>query len=161
VHARQSGFTLIELLIVITLIAIASGVAALAMRDPAATRLEHEAARLTALLESARAEARASGLAVIWEPRSGEAEVPGFRFLGLPESSNMPRQWLSEGVSGEVVGASAVVLGPEPLIGAQRIVLRLERQQIVLGTDGLGAFVVEAGGEAGAADGGNAAVTGR
>ncbi len=61
-QTRQSGFTLIELLVVITLIAIASSVVTLAMRDPAATRLEQEAARLAALLESARAEARASGL---------------------------------------------------------------------------------------------------
>ena len=43
-QTRQSGFTLIELLVVITLIAIASSVVTLAMRDPAATRLEQEAA---------------------------------------------------------------------------------------------------------------------
>ena len=49
-QTRQSGFTLIELRVVITLIAIASSVVTLAMRDPAATRLEQEAARLTALL---------------------------------------------------------------------------------------------------------------
>ena len=58
-RARQAGFTLIELLVVITLIAIASSVITLAMRDPAATRLEQEAARLGALLEMARAESRA------------------------------------------------------------------------------------------------------
>lgn len=141
-RARQAGFTLIELLIVVALIAIASGVASLAMRDPAATRLEHEAARLAALLESARAEARASGLAVFWEPRSGQEDEPGFRFLGLPESSAQPTRWLGDGVSAEVIGARAVVLGPEPLIGAQRIVLRLERQELVLATDGLGPFAV-------------------
>jgi len=143
VRTHQAGFTLIELLIVVALVAIASGVAALAMRDPAATRLEQEGARLGALLESARAEARASGLAVYWEPRTAQAEVPGFRFVGLPESAGLPGHWLGQGVSAEVVGAKVVVLGPEPLIGAQRIVLRLDDQQLTLATDGLGPFVVE------------------
>ena len=40
------------------------------------------------------------------------------------------------------MGARAVVLGPEPMIGAQRIVLRLDAQRLVLATDGLGPFVV-------------------
>ena len=62
----SAGFTLIELLIVVALIAIASAVASLALRDPASTQLEQEAARLSALLEAARAEARASGLPVRW-----------------------------------------------------------------------------------------------
>ena len=141
---NRQGFTLIELLVVVVLIAIASAVASLALRDPAATRLESEAARLAALLEGARAEARASGLAAHWEPRSDPAETggEGFRFVGLPSSSALPTQWLSEGVRAEVVGARAVTLGPEPLIGAHRIVLRLEDRQLTLSTDGLGPFMV-------------------
>jgi len=145
VPSRQTGFTLIELLVVITLIAIASSVVSLAMRDPAATRLEQEAARLAALLESARAEARASGLAARWEPRAEQVDTPGFRFVGLPDASQLPSRWLGEGVSAEVVGARAVVLGPEPLIGRQRIVLRLDAQRLVLATDGLGPFTVSDG----------------
>ncbi|MFT3957418.1 MAG: prepilin-type N-terminal cleavage/methylation domain-containing protein [Piscinibacter sp.] len=145
--SRQAGFTLIELLVVITLIAIASSVISLALRDPAATRLEQEAARLAALLESARAEARASGLAARWEPRAEQADTPGFRFIGLPDSAERPSRWLSEGVSAEVIGARAVVLGPEPLIGRQRIVLRLDAQRLVLDTDGLGPFVISPGTE--------------
>lgn len=141
-QTRQSGFTLIELLVVITLIAIASSVVTLAMRDPAATRLEQEAARLAALLESARAEARASGLQGRWEPRGSSTDAPGFRFLGFPDTTPRPTNWLNEGVSAEIVGARAVVLGPEPMIGAQRIVLRLDAQRLVLATDGLGPFVV-------------------
>jgi len=35
-----------------------------------------------------------------------------------------------------------VVLGPEPLIGAQRIVLRLGDQRLTLATDGIGPFTV-------------------
>ena len=141
-RARQAGFTLIELLVVITLIAIASSVVTLAMRDPAATRLEQEAARLSALLESARAESRAAGLQARWEPRGVQADMPGFRFIGFPEGAAWPGQWLGEGVSAEVLGARAVVLGPEPMIGAQRIVLRLDDQRLVLATDGLGPFAV-------------------
>ena len=137
--ARPRGFTLIELMVVIALIAIASAMASLAMRDPAATRLEHEGARLVALLEAARTEARAAGLSASWAPTTTEA---GFRFVGMPESSKLPDAWLTEGVTAEVIGARAVVLGPEPLIGAQRIVLRLDAQRLTLATDGLGPFVV-------------------
>ena len=138
----QRGFTLIELLVVVTLIAIASGIASLALRDPAASQLEQEAARLAALLESARAEARASGRAVRWEPRGNPAGGADFRFVGLPESAKLPQKWLAEGVTADVIGARAVVLGPEPLIGAQRIVLSLEDRRLTLATDGLGPFEV-------------------
>ena len=144
---RQNGFTLIELMVVVVLIAIASAVTSLALRDPAATRLEHEAARLVALLESARTEARASGLPASWEPRSGVEGVSGFRFIGLPPTSDLPTHWLTEGVTADVTAnatdARAVLLGPEPLIGAQRIVLRLNEQTLTLTTDGLGPFVVD------------------
>ena len=140
--ARQIGFTLIELMVVMVLIAIASAVVSLSLRDPMATQLEHEAARLVALLESARTEARASGLPASWEPRTEQGAADGFRFIGLPASSELPSRWLSEGVTAEVPGARAVVLGPEPLIGAQRIVLSLANQRLTLTTDGLGPFVV-------------------
>ena len=136
------GFTLIELLVVVALIAIASGLATLALRDPSATQLEQEGARLAALLESARAEARASGLSVRWEPRSVDADATGFRFIGLPSTSRLPEHWLGAGVTADVVGARAIVLGPEPLIGAQRIVLRLADRRLTLATDGLGPFEV-------------------
>ena len=141
-RAGRAGFTLIELMVVVALIAIASAVASLALRDPAATRLEHEGARLVALLEAARTEARASGLTASWEPRAGQEGVEGFRFVGLPPSAELPTRWLAAGVTAEAVGARAVLLGPEPMIGAQRIVLRLEDQRLTLATDGLGPFVV-------------------
>ena len=141
----HGGFTLIELMVVIAIIALAAGVASLALRDPADTQLEREAARLSALLEAARAEARTLGLTVAWVPASAAAERNGqlpFRFVGLPRSSVLPTQWLQPGVSAEIQGAATVVLGPEPLIGAQRIVLRLDRQRLALATDGLGPFQV-------------------
>lgn len=146
---RAAGFTLIELMVVVAIIALASAVVSLALRDPSGTQLEKEGARLAALFESARAEARASGLAVHWLPRSlasdtlnaGSVEAD-FTFVGLPTSAELPQRWLSEGVTAQVIGATNVVLGPEPLIGAQRITLRLGDSRLTLATDGLGPFAV-------------------
>lgn len=156
--AGAGGFTLIELLIVVAMIAIASSVVTLALRDPASTRLEREAVRLAALLESGRAESRSLGATVTWLPRPSEqgGEVRDFSFEGLPPKLSPPTRWLQPEVTVEVVGATAarpgIVLGPEPVIGAQRIVLHLNDQRIVLGTDGLGPFEVM-GSEAEGGDG--------
>jgi general secretion pathway protein H len=139
---RTAGFTMIELMIVITLIAVASAVVSLALRDPSATRLDQEGARLVALLEAARAEARADGLRATWQPRTGQETGTGFRFDGLPRSVNFQTNWLNPGVSAQVQGAPAVLLGPEPMIGSQSITLRLDDKTLTLSTDGLGPFVL-------------------
>jgi general secretion pathway protein H len=136
------GFTLIELLVVVTLIAIASGLMSLSLRDPAGTQLENEAARLVALLESARAESRASGMTVRWEPKAADPGIEGFMFVGLTNASDFPSHWLGDGVSAEILGARALVLGPEPMIPPQRVVLRLEDRRLAIATDGLNPFVV-------------------
>lgn len=147
------GFTLIELLLVVALIAIASGVASFALRDPEASQLDREAVRLVSLLEMARSVARGTGLAVHWLPgKVATGAAPGmddpnapandFRFVGLPNTVQMPTRWLAEGTSAEVVGARSVSLGPEPLIGSQRIVLRLGQRRLLLATDGLAPFAV-------------------
>ena len=136
------GFTLIELMVVVAMIAIATAVASLALRDPAASKLEHEATRLVSLLESARAEARASGVAARWEPLAEQADGSGFRFVGLAAHPPLPTHWLDASTSAQVIGARAVVLGPEPLIGEQRILLRLDNQRLTLMTDGIGPFAV-------------------
>lgn len=142
----QRGFTLIELLVVVALIAMGAAVVTLTMRDADATRLEREAARLAALLESARAQSRASGIAVTWMPLTGgdasDSNHADFRFKGLPENDAMPTRWLGPNLVAEVAGAKGLVLGPEPLIGAQQVTLRLEQQQLTLRTDGLGPFAV-------------------
>lgn len=139
----ERGFTLIELMVVIALIAIAAGVATLALRDGSQVRLEREAERLSAVLEGARAEARAAQLSARWELGSGrEGDNRDFVFVGLPPITERPSRWMTSGVSADIVGARFVRLGPEPMIGAQRIVLRLDDQRIALVTDGLGPFTV-------------------
>jgi general secretion pathway protein H len=129
-------------MVVVAIIAIVTAVASLALRDPAAAKLEQEAVRLASLLESARAEARASGLAARWEPLTESPDGDAFRFIGLPTVEPRPTHWLDPSTSAQVIGARALVLGPEPLVGEQRVVLRLADQRLVLATDGIGPFVV-------------------
>lgn len=158
-RVASRGFTLIELLIVVTLIAVVSAVASLALRDPSETRLEREGVRLAALLESARAESRTLGIAVTWLPRPTQTnkEMLDFNFIGLPDKLSPQRHWLEPGVTAEVAGATAaapgIVLGPEPLIGPQRIVLRLEDRSVTLVSDGLGPFALDNADPSATADG--------
>lgn len=141
------GFTLIELLIVIAIVALTTTLVALALRDGRVQTLEREADRLALLLETARAESRATGLPVWWRPADAAAAEPaGFRFVGLPADSGLPAQWLDAEVRAEVEGAPLVVLGPEALIGAQRVWLSLGERRIAVATDGLAPFEPEGGG---------------
>jgi general secretion pathway protein H len=128
-------------MVVVAIIAISTAVVSMALPDPSASRLEKEAARLIAFLESARAEARAGGLTVIWVPQANGPEAD-YQFMGLPPRAQPSQQWLEREVKAEVVGARSITLGPEPVVGPQSIVLRLEKQQIIIGTDGLSPFDV-------------------
>ena len=138
------GFTLLELMVVVALIAITTAVVSFTIPDPSSTRLEREASRLIALLESARTQARAGAMTVLWVPQSNGPEAD-FQFLGLPPALMPPLKWLEADVKAEVVGARSIVLGPEPVIGPQSIILRVEDKQIIVGTDGLSAFDVITG----------------
>lgn len=140
---------MIELLMVVAILAVAVGLVTLALPDGEGARLEEEGARLGALLEMARAEARVSGAAVAWMPRRDDmpatdaaGEPLQFRFVGLPEGLPMPTRWLDGRVQAEVVGQASVVLGPEAILPAQRIVLRLAERRLELASDGLGPFAV-------------------
>ncbi len=137
--ARHGGFTLIELMVVVAIIAITAAVASLVLPNPSASRLEREAVRLVALLESARAQARSGGLTVMWVPQANGGDKD-YQFLGLPQVMQPSLQWMEREVRAEVVGARSIVLGPEPVIGAQSLILRLGDQQMVIATDGLTPF---------------------
>jgi general secretion pathway protein H len=149
-RGRVRGFTLLELMVVVALIAISSAVVAFAIPDPSSTRLEREAARLIALIESARNQARAGALTVLWVPQSSGPESD-YQFIGLPAAFMPPLKWLVPEVRAEVVGGRSIVLGPEPVIGPQGVILYLEDKQITISTDGLGPFEVQ--GDANAAGG--------
>ena len=134
-----SGFTLLELLVVVAIIAMASAGVSFALRDASATQLEREAQRLAALLESGRAQSRTSGLPVRWTTTE-----TGFRFDGLPANA-LPENWLAD--TTQARGAAVLVLGPEPIIGRQQVVLASTahpHRSLRVATDGLRPFTVTA-----------------
>ena len=119
-----------------------TGGVGLAMRDGGQTQLEREAARLAALLESARAQSRAGGIPVRWRALPG-----GFRFEGLPRSAQaaLPNQWLDPGTV--VRGPAVLLLGPEPLIGPQQVLITHQSSPVRtlrIATDGVRPFSVDA-----------------
>lgn len=144
---RCRGFTLLELMIVVAIIALATAGVSLALRDGGEASLEREALRLSALLESARAQSRASGVPVLWRSTGG-----GFEFIGVAprpaagaDDLSGARDWLSPDTRVLITrpaGASALVLGPDPLIAAQALQLVQGERRLLLGTDGLGPFAV-------------------
>ncbi len=133
---RSRGFTLLELMVVITIMGVATAGVALSMRDSATTTLEREAQRLGALLESARAQSRMSASPIRWHTTE-----TGFVFEGAA-AGTLPTQWVSPDVQAE---SKPIVLGPEPIIGPQSILLRSvsnPTQRLTLATDGVRPFAV-------------------
>ncbi len=139
---HHAGFTLLELLVVVAIIAAATAGVSLSLRDTSQTALEREAQRLAVLFESARAQSRASGTAVIWRPTAD-----GFRFEGLAPGV-LPTRWLEAGTR---AGANvAIQLGPEPIIGAQAVDIVSGGQDqsqparvLRIATDGLRPFALQ------------------
>ena len=132
---RARGFTLLELLVVVSIMALATAGVGLALRDGSQQSLEREGEQLAALLESARAQSRASGVPVRWRAVEG-----GFRFDGL-RAGTLPTQWLDN--STRVRGPGSLVLGPEPLIGPQQVILvqpQHPEHALRVATDGLRPF---------------------
>lgn len=144
----SQGFTLLELLVVICIIAIASAGISFSLRDSSETRAEQEALRLVALLESARAQSRLTGIPVIWHPTP-----EGFTFEGIAPQS-MPEKWRDNALSVEqdtayssASNTVALLLGPEPVIGAQGIILKTQDEpasRFRVFTNGLQPFQLEA-----------------
>ncbi len=142
--SRSAGFTLLELLVVVAIVAMVSAGVGFALRDASQVQLDRDAERLAALLESARARSRVSGVAVRWR-----ANADGFRFEGLA-ATELPEQWLDKdtAVAGDTGGAGTVslLLGPEPIIGPQAVVLVSQSQpgrRVRVATDGVRPFAVE------------------
>jgi general secretion pathway protein H len=91
------------------------------------------------LLDTARAQSRATGVPVVWR-----AQASGFEFQGLLRPT-LPRQWLD--VQTRAVSAQALLLGPEPIIGAQAVALSHSANPATMlwvSTDGLHPFTVQA-----------------
>ncbi len=86
------GFTLLELLVVVALIAVATAGVSLSLRDSADSALERDAERLANLLETARAQARANGSAVVWRAQA-RGDSQGFVFEGLPPRACPETGW--------------------------------------------------------------------
>ena len=137
-NSKNRGFTLLELLVVLSIMALATVGVGLSMRDGTQAQLERDAERLAALLESARAQSRASGVPVRWL-----ALPEGFRFDGLPSQHPLPTRWLDPSTG--VRGPGHLVLGPEPLIGPQQVILTQSghpEHALRVATDGLRPFAV-------------------
>jgi general secretion pathway protein H len=137
------GFTLMELLVVIALIAIGTASVSFSLRDTSQTLLERDAERLAALLESARARSRSSGVPVVWRPvvdtLSSGAPV-AFVFEGLPPQT-LPAAWLSPQT--QVAANSLLRLGPDPIIGPQSVMLSGPNFRLWVSTDGIQPFQVK------------------
>lgn len=132
------GFTLLELLLVVAIIAVASAGVSFALRDSGQTQLEREALRLAALLESGRSRSLSSGVPVRWR-----STASGFVFDGLP-AGTLPGVWLAKDIAS--LGAPSVLLGPEPIIGPQRVTLVSTSQpgrSVSIATDGVRPFSVQ------------------
>ena len=142
---RRLGFTLIELLVVIAIIAFATAGVSFAIRDSSQSALDREAERLAALFEAARAQSRASGVAVRWR-----LTADGFAFDGLPPQT-LPTQWQQPGfaalaLDGNGRALPVLQLGPEPIIAAQQVLLSTEgppARSLRIATDGLRPFTVQ------------------
>lgn len=143
---RQAGFTLVELLVVLLIVALASGGVTLALRDSQAQQLEREAQRLVAWLEAGRAQARASASAIHWRSRAD-----GFEFVGAglrpnhPDAVLRPQKWLQPGVQVQIMAptqAQTLQLGPEAVLPAQTLELRLGEHSVRIGSPGLAPFAV-------------------
>lgn len=135
--SRAAGFTLVEMMVVVAIIAFATVGVSFALRDSGAARLDREAERLAALFESARAQSRATGVPVRWV-----LTEQGFRFEGTAPNA-LPQKWLEPGIAAR--GSVPVVLGPEPVIGRQEVLLTSPSapdRVVRLATDGLRPFVV-------------------
>ncbi len=139
---RASGFTLLEVLAVLAIVAVSTAVVSLALGNVSSDALAREGERLAALLEAARARSRTAGVPVSWR-----AVGAGFVFDGVPPGgAPLPQHWLDARV--RALGNETLLLGPDPIIAAQAVVLELAAdagalRRIRIATDGLHPFAAQ------------------
>lgn len=135
----NKGFSLLELLVVVAIVATATSGVAFALQDASRTRLYGEAQRLAALLESGRFQSRATGITLRWSPTR-----QGFLFYGLPlDTASLPSTWAN--IETQAHSITPVLLGPDPVIGAQGIRLWMRDDPSIslwVISDGVGPFIV-------------------
>lgn len=139
----QRGVTLLELLLVVAIAAVVAAGASLALRDGSQSQLDKEAQRLAAVLEAARAQARASGAVVHWR-----VKPPGFAFDGLGDkvANDLPNQWQDPDTRAELRN-DTLLLGPDPVLPPQSVRLwqaDLRERSLWVASDGLRPFAVRA-----------------
>lgn len=131
--APDRGFTLLELMVVVALVGLVGAGVAFALRDTSANQLERDGERLAAMLEVSRSLSRASGVPIFWRP-----DADGFEIIGATTTRS---DWLIAGT--KVDDPQVVVLGPEPIIERQSIVLVAGAYRVRVATDGLRPFAVQ------------------
>ena len=134
------GFTLLELLLVLAIVALASLGVTLSLPDAQQSRLEREGLRLAALLDAARARARAAATPVLWV-----SDASGFHFESrAPILKDLPQGWLD---SDTVADPSTLLLSPQPVSEPQTVTLRApsgSARHVRIGSDGVRPFVLAA-----------------
>jgi general secretion pathway protein H len=133
----KRGFTLVELLVVLAIVALGSASVMWRLRDSSTQQLESEAQRLCALLEAARAQSRANGVAIRWRAVDG-----GFLIESLQPGSAPPQTygWLNPSTRAT---STYLSLGPEPIVAPQSLSLLQgdgRGVSVRISTDGLRPF---------------------
>lgn len=131
------GLTLLEMMVVAAMAALATAMATLALPRSEQRQLELELQRLAAWLEHGRAQSRASGQVV-----SLEVAGQGFRLVSAGNRQTGTPQWQPWKADGLDVVPQRVLLGPEPIIEPQRLIIGLQGLKASLATDGVRPFQV-------------------
>jgi len=137
VDGRTAGFTLIEIMLVVALIAIAAGLAALSVGGGERT-LREESERLAALFQMAQSEARTSGRSLVWQ-----ADLSGYSFRPLSQdSAESLREELSRQrtwpFAVERVTPARVVFAREPVREPEIVEIATSSRDLRLALDALG-----------------------
>ena len=137
---RQGGFTLVELMVVLSLVALISGLVAISARPSPQQQLAREGERLALWLEAVRSQSRGLGRAV-----QVRVDPTGARTLdGAPDSLKGERlDWLYSDTW--PVAVTTLTLGPEPILPSQQLELsqREGRGRVRVGTRGLGPWTAQ------------------